>query len=350
MASHIFKQFRAALNRKTASDSDIVGVIVGDSGFFDEVMCKSCFDQNPEGSLDDSETAIRIGDDEAGGSCDFCGKPLMATTAKRKTAGLWEDGADPMQAGAEAYRSGAPRRSPWPESGSEVGSGWADWSAKWYDGWDRANLDNWDWDEWSEKYDRHATASRKTAGWTNQYSGEWEYVGDGGSAIVQYASPGYEWYVYHGDETSAFEEGTSKSLGAAQSAALSRITSSRKTAERVTELGKLSVGDLIKHRGEHGVFRIQYIDTFDGGRPAEVTAVGGAYGRKAWRTFRIDEVTKLPKKRQMASFDDMLGDTVNAINDANRGRGLDPTCPTCGSPSSDSGVCARDPLNCGAMI
>jgi hypothetical protein len=89
----------------------------------------------------------------------------------------------------------------------------------------------------------------------------------------------------------------------------------KKTADRVTELGKLSVGDLIKHHGEHGSFKIQYIDTFEDGRPDEVTAIGGAYGRSQWRTFRIDEVTKLPKKRQMAQASRKTAALVPQVGD-----------------------------------
>jgi hypothetical protein len=69
--------------------------------------------------------------------------------------------------------------------------------------------------------------------------------------------------------------------------------------ERLTEYNKLAVGDLVRIRGERGTFEVMYVDAFDSERPAEVTVVGGSSGRKAWRTFTENRVTRRPRRQQV---------------------------------------------------
>ena len=83
---------------------------------------------------------------------------------------------------------------------------------------------------------------------------------------------------------------------------LSRKQLGKKT--RVEQHDKLNKGDLVKIKGEQGVFEVVYVDIFDNARPAEVTVVGGSYGRKAWRTFTETVVTKRPRKQQVGRRDD----------------------------------------------
>lgn len=58
-------------------------------------------------------------------------------------------------------------------------------------------------------------------------------------------------------------------------------------------------GTIIKKKGEHGEFVVQYVTTFeDSRRLAEVSVVGGANGRRAWRTFLITTVRAKPQRRR----------------------------------------------------
>jgi hypothetical protein len=69
--------------------------------------------------------------------------------------------------------------------------------------------------------------------------------------------------------------------------------------QRVQQYGTLSKGDQVKVRGEHGVFTVMYVDEFEEvQRPAEVTVIGGASGRNAWRTFPVNVIKQQPKRRQ----------------------------------------------------
>ena len=83
---------------------------------------------------------------------------------------------------------------------------------------------------------------------------------------------------------------------------LSRKQLGKKT--RVEQHDKLNKGDLVKIKGEQGIFEVVYVDIFDNARPAEVTVVGGSHGRKAWRTLTETVVTKRPRKQQVARRDD----------------------------------------------
>jgi Na+-transporting NADH:ubiquinone oxidoreductase subunit NqrF len=67
--------------------------------------------------------------------------------------------------------------------------------------------------------------------------------------------------------------------------------------KRVEQHGKISAGDTVKVRGHRGTFVVKYIDQFPGKRLAEVTVVGGSAGHSAWRTFVIDRVKPIPKRR-----------------------------------------------------
>jgi hypothetical protein len=70
--------------------------------------------------------------------------------------------------------------------------------------------------------------------------------------------------------------------------------------QRVTEYNKLQQGDLVRIKGEHGTFKVMWVDLYDAERPAEVTVVGGSSGRNAWRTFTENRVTKRPRRQQVA--------------------------------------------------
>jgi hypothetical protein len=60
---------------------------------------------------------------------------------------------------------------------------------------------------------------------------------------------------------------------------------------RLTETATLKAGDVIKVKGEHGTFVVQYVDQFrDPNRTSEVTAIGGTSGHSQWRTFTIDKI------------------------------------------------------------
>jgi hypothetical protein len=69
---------------------------------------------------------------------------------------------------------------------------------------------------------------------------------------------------------------------------------------RVEQHDKLDKGDLVKINGERGVFEVMWVDVFDNQRPAEISVIGGSEGRKQWRTFVEDVVTKRPRKQQAA--------------------------------------------------
>lgn len=68
---------------------------------------------------------------------------------------------------------------------------------------------------------------------------------------------------------------------------------------RMEQHGKIGTGDVVRIKGERGTFVVEWIDSFEGDRPAEVTVIGGSMGRKAWRTFTEEKVTKAPKKAQV---------------------------------------------------
>lgn len=73
------------------------------------------------------------------------------------------------------------------------------------------------------------------------------------------------------------------------------------TKRRLDEYGVLKKGDVVKLRGELGEFKVIWIDEFeDVERPAEVTLVGGAVGRSAWRTVFVSKIrpAKRSRKRQ----------------------------------------------------
>jgi hypothetical protein len=69
---------------------------------------------------------------------------------------------------------------------------------------------------------------------------------------------------------------------------------------RTEQHGKIGTGDVVRIKGEkRGIFVVEWIDGFEGDRPAEVTVIGGSMGRKAWRTFTEEKVTKASKKAQV---------------------------------------------------
>jgi hypothetical protein len=68
--------------------------------------------------------------------------------------------------------------------------------------------------------------------------------------------------------------------------------------QRVEEHGNIRAGETVKVRGHRGQFVVKWIDQFPGKRIAEVTVVGGNAGHTAWRTFHVDKVKPLPKRRR----------------------------------------------------
>ena len=61
--------------------------------------------------------------------------------------------------------------------------------------------------------------------------------------------------------------------------------------------GKVTKGDTVKIKGTHGRYVVQWFEHFED-RQSEVTVVGGASGRQAWRTFHDDRVVTMPKRRK----------------------------------------------------
>ena len=68
---------------------------------------------------------------------------------------------------------------------------------------------------------------------------------------------------------------------------------------RVDQFGLLKKGDVVKLRGELGEFKVIWIDEFESvERPPEVTLIGGAAGRSAWRTVFISKIRPAKRTRK----------------------------------------------------
>ena len=69
-------------------------------------------------------------------------------------------------------------------------------------------------------------------------------------------------------------------------------------AQRTEQYGPIRKGDVIKIKSRTGAYTVQWIEEFEGDRPAEVTVVGGPAGRSEWRTFTVEQVRSATRPRR----------------------------------------------------